>query len=70
MAKTTIILTERQTASVEKMCENELNYKIHESYCCNEYVNEIDALLLILKAINPQRYQKYKDDFKEAKKKR
>lgn len=69
MAKTIISLTEKQAEVVEKMCESELYYKIHESGCSHEYADEIKALLLILKPLNPCRYQKYKEDFKISKSK-
>ena len=68
MTKVTISLTEKQASLVEKMCDNELHYKIHESGCSHEYSDEINALLLIMKPLNPIEYQKYKDEFKVAKK--
>lgn len=63
-----IKLTEKQAALVEKMCDSELHYKIHESGCSHEYADEINALLLIMKPLNPRSYQEYKEDFKVAKK--
>ena len=68
MDKVTIILTEKQAKLVEKMCESELHYKIHESGCSHEYADEINALLIIMKSLNKSDYQKYKEDFKIAKK--
>lgn len=68
MAKAVISLTEKQAKLVEKMCDNELHYKIHESGCSHEYADEINALLLIMKSLNLTEYQKYKEEFKVAKK--
>lgn len=63
----TIVLTKEQAQLVEKMCDNELHYKIHESGCCNEYKNEIRALLAILRPLNRRLYNEYKADFIKVK---
>ena len=61
-----IKLTEKQAVLVEKMCDSELHYKIHESGCSHEYADEINALLLIMKSLNQNKYVKYKKEFQIA----
>lgn len=64
MARATINLSEKQAELVKKMCDNELHYKIHESSCAYEYSDEINALLIIMKELDRNSYEKYKKDFR------
>ena len=67
MAKITIELTEKQAKLVEKMCDNELFYKIEESDDVLGYEDEIKALLLLMNGINEKRCEEYKKAFNKAK---
>ena len=67
MSRIIISLTEKQAATVEEMCNNELQYKLYESGCSHDYNVEINALLLLMKTLNPERHEIYKQDYKTKK---
>ena len=58
-------LTEEEAKLVERMCDSELHYKIHENGCAADYESEIQALLLIFGQLNPERADEYSQEFNE-----
>lgn len=66
MAKT-IKVTPKMEEKIVAFCKDELNYHIHESGCPEEYKDECDAEIFLLKSLGYEDdAAKFKEEFKEA----